>query len=30
MAAVVSGFKPTLDQIHAFLVENDLNDPTKV
>ena len=30
MAQVTGGFGPVLEKIHAFLVENNLNDPTKV
>lgn len=30
MEKVVAGFKPTLDTIHQFLEENNLNDPSKV
>ena len=30
MAQVARGFGPVLEKIHAFLVENNLDDPTKV
>ena len=30
MADVTGGFGPVLEKIHAFLVENNLDDPTKV
>jgi hypothetical protein len=30
MEQVVAEFKPTLDKIHQFLEDNNLNDPTKV